>query len=304
MSEDSIIHDGVTYVSTKQAAADSGYTTDYIGQLARGGKIRAVKAHRAWFVDPHSVAEHKVAADEYVPVPPQNQPETPLDTIVGLDGVEYISAKRGADITSYTPDYVTQLARTGKVPGKHIGGRWYVAQERLVRHKAEKDALLAAVQAESAGVHVPSVSLEVKTPQVQAQQPLAYLEDQRDLFPAIQAGAKSQGENKLQNVLKHSDSGKVIKLAEGHAVHAGRVATSPQGRVQGRQTVPPGVRSQVPVLRKGNPFALALVGTASLTAVLVFLGAYFFANDFVARSVAAAASALPDNFLSSVVTVD
>lgn len=50
---------GVTYVRAKDIARKYGYTSDYIGQLCRAGKIHAQQVGRNWFVVEDSVAEHK-----------------------------------------------------------------------------------------------------------------------------------------------------------------------------------------------------------------------------------------------------
>lgn len=54
-----------------------------------------------------------------------------------LDGVRYISAKRAADITQYSKDYVGQLCREGKILANRIGRNWYVAEKSILRHKNE-----------------------------------------------------------------------------------------------------------------------------------------------------------------------
>lgn len=296
MSDESILHEGKIYISTKQAAEKAGYTIDYVGQLARAGKIKAIKAHRAWFIDPESLDEHKNAAEQYVPVPPQNQPEVPLETIVGLDGVEYISAKRGADMTSYSPDYVTQLARTGKVPGKHIGGRWYVAQERLVQHKAEKDALLAAVQAESAGVRRPEkVVHEDRKAPVEA--PLTYMPDERTLLPTF--APKVGTEEEAKTLDKHSDSGSVARAPNGAPsanVPRREVSFAPARHAVSAR------RAMVPAVRQNNLFALTTIAVVAVLAAVIFSGSYLLNGGTVQQMASAVVSSVPDSFLTTVIS--
>lgn len=50
MSSESLSIDGDAYISTKEAAGLTGYTSDYIGQLARGGKFASVLHGKARFV--------------------------------------------------------------------------------------------------------------------------------------------------------------------------------------------------------------------------------------------------------------
>ena len=95
-------------------------------------------------------------ADTYTPRPPHaSEHSAETDSIISFDGHDYVSAARAAHITGYHPDYVGQLARSGKILSRQIGNRWYVDRDQIVSHKSEKDALLGAVQAESVGVVLP-----------------------------------------------------------------------------------------------------------------------------------------------------
>ena len=50
---------GRTYLSTKRASEVTGYTTDYVGQLARGGVVDAEQVGRNWYVLEESIKKHK-----------------------------------------------------------------------------------------------------------------------------------------------------------------------------------------------------------------------------------------------------
>ena len=146
--------DGATYISSKRAAEITGYTQDYVGQLARGGKVDARRVSGLWYIKQDSLKDHKEKAEAYVPVPPQKEKieSASSEMFVGADGNNYVSAARGAEITGYNQDYIGQLAREGKIPSEQVGNRWFVNMNALKAHKAEKDRLLAAVQAESVGI--------------------------------------------------------------------------------------------------------------------------------------------------------
>lgn len=51
--------DGVEYVKASQLAKRFKYTTDYIGQLCRAGKVMAKLVGRTWYVNLESISEHK-----------------------------------------------------------------------------------------------------------------------------------------------------------------------------------------------------------------------------------------------------
>lgn len=187
MQQEELTFDGKIYISAKRASELTGYTRDYVGQLARSGKIGARRIDRTWFIDRDSILSHKTHADQYVPVPPAppvgGYPTTP-NSIVSLDGREFISAKRASELFGYNGDYVAQLARDGKIESKQIGGRWYIDRTQLFDHKKKNDALLASVQAQSSGYVRPSITgvprrMEMPTPEL-----MHYgSEDESDLIP-------------------------------------------------------------------------------------------------------------------------
>ncbi len=57
---------------------------------------------------------------------------------IQLSDRNYISAKRGAEITGYTQDYIGQLCRGGKIPAKRIGGDLYLLESDLIYYKSCK----------------------------------------------------------------------------------------------------------------------------------------------------------------------
>jgi hypothetical protein len=46
---------GRRFLSTRRAAKDHKYTSDYVGQLIRGGKVTGKKVGRSWYVDEQSL---------------------------------------------------------------------------------------------------------------------------------------------------------------------------------------------------------------------------------------------------------
>lgn len=156
MSDELLLH-GKQFVSSKRAAALTGYAQDYVGQLARSGIVTAERVGGLWYVAMDSLTAYKQNAEAYVPEQPQ--PQTvgkDSDTFISFDGKDYISASRASKLTGYNQDYVGQLARAGKILSRQIGNRWFVEREGLLAHKSQKDAMLAAVQSEAVGiVHSP-----------------------------------------------------------------------------------------------------------------------------------------------------
>lgn len=48
-----------------------------------------------------------------------------------ISGKRYISARRAGKENKYTPDYIGQLIRGGKLVGQKVGRAWYVSEESL-----------------------------------------------------------------------------------------------------------------------------------------------------------------------------
>lgn len=59
---------GKKYISAKRAASLTGYAKDYVGQLARAGKIAATRFGRAWYVEEASILAHAKADTQDSPV--------------------------------------------------------------------------------------------------------------------------------------------------------------------------------------------------------------------------------------------
>jgi len=52
-----------------------------------------------------------------------------------IDGEEYISSGRAAELVGYSKDYVGQLARGGKIDAKRVGRNWYIREASINKHK-------------------------------------------------------------------------------------------------------------------------------------------------------------------------
>ncbi len=62
--KDALILQDKKYISAKRAAVIFGYSSDYVGQLCREGKIECTMVGRSWFVSEESVLKHKVASSD------------------------------------------------------------------------------------------------------------------------------------------------------------------------------------------------------------------------------------------------
>lgn len=188
LMSDEIVLGSKSYVSSKRAAQACGYAQDYVGQLARSGIIDAQRVGGLWYVSMESLEAYKRNAEAYTPQAPQvKKTSQEPDTIVSFDGKDYVSASRAAKLTGYNPDYVGQLARSGKILSRQVGNRWYIERGGLLTHKSQKDALLASVQAESVGLVIPEKKIELPVvATTEAQGPyLTYIREDDHLMPVL-----------------------------------------------------------------------------------------------------------------------
>lgn len=204
-----MVHDinlgGTIYISSRRAAEISGYKQDYIGQLARSGAIEAKRVSGLWYVLEESLMRHKEKAESYVPSVVKPKERDDKDVSVSFDGKDYISASRASKITSYSSDYITQLARAGTVLGRQVGSRWFVDRESLLAHKSKKDALLASVQRDSVGLENKKSSdfFETQEESISKQTHFTYLrDDNKDFLPLKNAVEDTQlkGEGQNENI--------------------------------------------------------------------------------------------------------
>lgn len=226
MVSDELVIEEETYVSSKRAAATTSYTQDYIGQLARSGAIDARRVGGLWYVSMPSLEAYcdtpqqvRSEAQEGVTHATRHAPE--LDSIVSLDGKDYISAGRASEISHYNRDYVGQLARSGAILARQVGNRWYVEKESLLEHKRDKDQLLAAVQAHSVGL----MKVEEDRFRVSPIQPasITYVsENMADLTPHIGAKDNNAATDRFDENDTHHVPIRIVRTDPGHEISSTR----------------------------------------------------------------------------------
>lgn len=203
---------GARYIASKVAATRTGYTQDYIGQLARGGHIEAKRVSGMWYILEESLLNYKAKADLYVPQPPPMPNAKKEDEVsVSFDGKDYVSAHRAASLTGYNQDYIGQLARSGHVLSRQVGNRWYVDRDSLLRHKKEKESLLAELQSRSVGIVRPSDTSQSETTasEVRAEEGLThynYLQEKASIPEIGKNETDLATENVFQRMEKIEDS--------------------------------------------------------------------------------------------------
>lgn len=104
----SIVLDGVTYVKVKDIAKKYHYTTDYVGQLCRSGKINCHLVGRSWYVSEDSLNVHKNSGSK----------KNRQDEIV-LNSNVYLGNSGDAEPVEVRPFVTKKIARSLQ-PVKHF----------------------------------------------------------------------------------------------------------------------------------------------------------------------------------------
>ena len=63
---------------------------------------------------------------------------------IPVDGLTYVSSRRASEISGYAQDYIGQLARSGQIDAKRVGGLWYVYMDSLESYKSNSDTIKIA----------------------------------------------------------------------------------------------------------------------------------------------------------------
>ncbi len=258
---DEITIDRSHYISSKRASESTGYAQDYIGHLARKGLVDARRIGGLWYISMDSLLGYKDNANSYKAMPPvQNKTSQDPDTIISLDGRDYISASRAAEITGYHQDYIGQLAREEKILSRRIGTRWYVDREGIFSHKESKDALLAAVQAQAVGIkHFPDTHsrhvADVSRP-YEDQPLMKYVTDASDLLPSTNSVTETTKEH-----LESKDTAQTI---------LGPSQTIPIRRIDSRQDSQKKLTKTPP--RKRLAMWSGVVSVAATAVIVLVLG--------------------------------
>jgi len=119
-----ISYGGKIYISTKDAAVLTGYTSDYIGDLARAGTLPSRMVGRVRYVEKDAALGYQEKRSSII-----------------VEGRAYISTKEAAVLTGYTSDYIGQLCRKGVIATALVGKDRYVSEEEVFSYaqKGGKD---------------------------------------------------------------------------------------------------------------------------------------------------------------------
>lgn len=149
---DEITIDDKTYISSKRAAAITGYAKDYVGQLCREGRVEARLIGRSWYVLEESIRKHRFETEESTP---DSSPE--------LDKSSEITSKEAVWSESvYIPEKLEMLPVKEEEEEKITEGEQDEAQVDFVNESAVEavEQSNSSIEEEGAGKDEDSSEVE------------------------------------------------------------------------------------------------------------------------------------------------
>src|ERR1700722_5857714 len=95
-----IFFDGKEYLSAARAAEQTGYTQDYVGQLARTGSVLSQQVGNRWYVERQSLLGHKKEKD----------------ALLGAVQSESVGIQKRAIASKDHPEYQANYRHSGQEP--------------------------------------------------------------------------------------------------------------------------------------------------------------------------------------------
>ncbi len=113
----SIILSGKKFISARRGAEIAGYSSDYVGQLCRAGRVDAQMVGKVWFVGEESLLEHKKEAERLLLEMRQNMSNhrPVVSEVVVCEPVVAVSLPTPSPFVSYVPTIQPRASYIGKV---------------------------------------------------------------------------------------------------------------------------------------------------------------------------------------------
>lgn len=174
---------GKRFISARRIARENGYTSDYIGQLIRGGKIVGQKVGRAWYVDAASF-------DAYLGVEGNAAaPEAEVEEIVEKE--EVMEEPAEVEAPQETPEVKEDKEVAAPIIEEEEAAQ-EVQEEESIEEKIIEEELSEAIPAEPKKVveEVQHVPLRLAHEPKEKESGLRYYTDETPSLPEISRHAK------------------------------------------------------------------------------------------------------------------
>jgi hypothetical protein len=160
---------GKRYISTRRAAKEHKYHSDYIGQLIRGGKVAGQKVGRSWYVAADSLAEYlnnEVSAKAALR-PPVAKPAPIIKGIVREPVKEIKEAPLVVQQVQEVPEEIAQPIVVEEI-----------AEEEIEEKENDEREIPISIQR--------PLQIIRETPVVRTRSSLRYIPDDGPLYPRVE----------------------------------------------------------------------------------------------------------------------
>lgn len=113
-----VVLDGISYTKAAEVAKKFGYTSDYVGQLCRSGKVDAQLIGRSWYVSEDSIQSHKKQRYQKSPKTPTVRAIKPKQVLVNKNRQNEKTINNKIDIATDEKTY--QLSVRKSLPKKPV----------------------------------------------------------------------------------------------------------------------------------------------------------------------------------------
>lgn len=192
MAMDELEISGKRYISTRRAAREHGYHSDYMGQLIRAGKVAGQKVGRAWYIDEGSLTAY--FSGEQKPAEPVAEKETPVEAPIEVAA----PAPVPASVPVSVPEVVVEEVQAKEDPAPHADDLpkeepVAVAQEIKPAEVPEEKVVVKKIEEpEEIFSEVQSTRVPIRAPISMETGGLRYMVDDSPSLPTVTRTAQVQ----------------------------------------------------------------------------------------------------------------
>jgi len=206
--------DGKKYLSSRRAAREHKYHTDYIGQLIRAGKVAGKKVGRAWYVDAASLSAYlRAEADGGKTVAAAIQEQHEAEAIVVQPESE-VEIEEALPAASVAPE---------------------------VRQEVTVEPVTARIAEEEIFAEVPAQKIHISIPEKEVFQKksntLTYIEDDEPLLPVLE-GMNRRNADFVSVAMRRVVEEDEVEAAQEEMDEPAVITERPQARISKKIRVP------------------------------------------------------------------
>jgi len=199
MAMDELEISGKRYISTRRAAREHGYHSDYMGQLIRGKKVAGQKVGRAWYIEEESLIAY--FSGEQKPAEPVAKKETPTKEAPVVVAAPTPAPEPEPGIEEVAPAEPAP-------PAAAIVEEPVAAVEKIqIREMPRKEIFINKIQVQEPQeifVETKSTRVPIHTPMAQAVGGLRYAVDDSPSIPIVVSMPQAYARTRAQSSVVHA----------------------------------------------------------------------------------------------------